>query len=86
MPMVGWSPRWPHSTRRCTGVFALPMPDWDDRDAAAEFAAARGEIRGDDPVAARVIAAVHMANQLGAVFAKLDCTPRWRDRRPRSLK
>ena len=54
----------------------------------------RAEIRGDDPVAARTIAArtwdrtsgtappVQMANQLGMVFSKLDCQPRWRERLP----
>jgi pimeloyl-ACP methyl ester carboxylesterase len=26
--------------------------------------------------------AVHMANQLGMVFSKLDCKPRWRQRLP----
>ncbi|WP_399124854.1 alpha/beta fold hydrolase [Streptomyces sp. ITFR-6] len=25
---------------------------------------------------------VHLANQLGLVFSKLDCTPRWRERLP----
>jgi pimeloyl-ACP methyl ester carboxylesterase len=73
-------------------LFALPMPDWTDREAVARFAAARAEIRGDDPVAARAIGAriwdrtpdtappVQMANQLGLVFSKLDCKPRWRER------
>jgi pimeloyl-ACP methyl ester carboxylesterase len=83
-----------HDQATMRRLFALPMPDWDDRDAVAEFGAARAEIRGDDPVAARVIAAriwdrtpssaptVHMANQLGMVFAKLNCEPRWRERLP----
>ena len=69
-----------------------PMPDWTDREAVAEFAAARAEILGDDPVTARAIAAriwdrtpgtappTQMANQLGMVFARLDCKPRWRER------
>ena len=60
----------------------------------AQFAAAGAEILGDDPVAARAIAAriwdrtpgtappVQMANQLGMVFAKLNCKPRWRERLP----
>jgi len=73
-------------------VFALPMPDWTDREAVANFAAARAEIRGDDPVVARAIGAriwdrtpgtappVQMANQLGLVFRKLECKPRWRER------
>jgi pimeloyl-ACP methyl ester carboxylesterase len=70
------------------------MPDWTDREAVAEFAAAGAEIRGDDPVAARAIAAhiwdrtpgtappVQMANQMGMVFSRLDCKPRWRERLP----
>src|ERR687887_2265158 len=36
--------------------FALPMPDWSDRAAVAEFAAAGAEILGNDPVAARTTA------------------------------
>jgi pimeloyl-ACP methyl ester carboxylesterase len=72
--------------------FALPKPDWSDRAAVAEFAAARAELLGDDPAAARATAerifdrtpsrepAVQMANQLGMVFSKLDCKPRWRER------
>jgi hypothetical protein len=74
--------------------FALPMPDWSDRAAVAEFAAARAEILGDDPAAARATAermfdrtpgtepAVQMANQMGMVFSKLNCKPRWRERLP----
>ncbi|MFF2073511.1 alpha/beta fold hydrolase [Kitasatospora sp. NPDC058162] len=74
--------------------FALPMPDWSDRAAVAEFAAARAELLGDDPAAARATAervfdrtpgrepAVQLANQLGLAFAKLDCAPRWRERLP----
>jgi pimeloyl-ACP methyl ester carboxylesterase len=70
------------------------MPEWTDRQAVAEFAAARAEILGDDPVAARAIAAriwdrtpgtapsVQMANQMGMVFSKLNCKPRWRKRLP----
>jgi pimeloyl-ACP methyl ester carboxylesterase len=69
-----------------------PMPDWSDRAAVAEFAATRAKALGDDPVAARETAgriwdrtpgtgrAVQMANQLGMVFAKLNCKPRWRER------
>jgi pimeloyl-ACP methyl ester carboxylesterase len=61
----------------------------------AEFAAAGAEVLGDDPSAARTSAervfdrtpgtepAVGMANQLGMVFSRLDCTPRWRERLPR---
>jgi pimeloyl-ACP methyl ester carboxylesterase len=58
----------------------------------AEFAAGGAEILGDDPAAARATAdriwdrtpgkgpAVQIANQLGIVFSKLDCRPRWRER------
>jgi pimeloyl-ACP methyl ester carboxylesterase len=75
-------------------LFARPMPDWADREAVADFAAAGAEILGDDPVAARAIAAriwdrtpgtappVQLANQLGLVFSRLDCQPRWRERLP----
>jgi pimeloyl-ACP methyl ester carboxylesterase len=74
--------------------FALPMPDWSDRAAVAEFAAAGAEILGNDPAAARTTAervfdrtpstepSVQLANQLGMVFSKLDCAPRWRERLP----
>jgi pimeloyl-ACP methyl ester carboxylesterase len=60
----------------------------------AEFAAARAENLGDDPAAARATAerifdrtpctepAIQMANQLGMVFSKLNCKPRWRERLP----
>lgn len=81
-----------HDAGTLERAFALPMPDWSDRDAVADFAAAHAEILGNDPVAARATAArvfdrtpsaepaVHRANQLGMVFAALDCTPRWRER------
>ena len=83
-----------HDKATMKRLFTRPMPDWTDREAVAEFAAARAEILGDDPVAARTIAAriwdrtpgtappVQMANQLGMVFAKLNCKPRWRERLP----
>ncbi len=81
-----------HDEATMKRLFALPIPDWTDREAVAEFAAARAEIRGDNPVAARAIGAriwdrtpstappVQMANQLGLVFSKLECRPRWRER------
>ena len=83
-----------HDQATMSRVFAHPMPDWTDREAVADYAASRAEIRGDDPVAARAIAAriwdrtastapaIQMANHLGTVFRKLDCTPRWRERLP----
>jgi pimeloyl-ACP methyl ester carboxylesterase len=81
-----------HDKATMKRLFALPMPDWTDREAVAKFAAARAEILGDDPVAARAIGAriwdrtpgtappVQMANPLGLVFSKLECKPRWRER------
>ena len=73
---------------------SFPMPDWSDRAAVAEFAAARAEVLGDDAAAARTTAervfdrtpgtgpAIQMANQLGMVFSRLNCEPRWRERLP----
>jgi pimeloyl-ACP methyl ester carboxylesterase len=83
-----------HDRATMRRLFALPVPDWTDREAVSELAAAKAEIRGDDPLAARAIAGrmwdrtpgtappVQMANQMGMVFAKLNCKPRWRDRLP----
>jgi pimeloyl-ACP methyl ester carboxylesterase len=81
-----------HDAATMDRLFSRSMPDWSDRDAVAEYAAAGAEILGDDPGAARAVAertwdrtpgtlpAVQMANQLGMVFARLDCKPRWRER------
>jgi pimeloyl-ACP methyl ester carboxylesterase len=83
-----------HDTATTSELFSRPMPDWSDRNSVATWAAHGAEILGNDPAAARVAAAriwdrtqgttpaVQMANQLGTVFAKLDCTPRWRERLP----
>ncbi|MDH6546517.1 alpha/beta hydrolase [Streptomyces sp. SAI-041] len=83
-----------HDRATMERLFARPLPDWADREAVAEFAAAGAEILGDDPVAVRATAArvwdrtpgtapaVQMANQMGMVFARLDCAPRWRERLP----
>jgi pimeloyl-ACP methyl ester carboxylesterase len=83
-----------HDAATMGRLFSRSMPDWSDRAAVAEFAAGGAEILGDDPAAARATAeriwdrtpgtqpAVQMANQLGVVFAKLDCKPRWRERLP----
>ncbi|MGW2169653.1 alpha/beta fold hydrolase [Streptomyces sp. NPDC001705] len=83
-----------HDAATMSRLFAHPMPDWTDREAVAEFAAAGAAILGDDPDAARTTAArvwdrtpgteppVHLANQLGMVFSALDCAPRWRERLP----
>ena len=81
-----------HDATTMEWLLSRSMPDWPDRAAVAEFAAGRAEILGDDPAAARTTAeriwdrtpgtepAVQTANQLGMVFAKLDCKPRWRER------
>ena len=81
-----------HDQATMSQVFAQPMPDWGDRRAVAGYAATTAEILGDEPVAAQARAAriwdrtpstappVQMANQMGMVFSKLDCQPRWRDR------
>ena len=81
-----------HDRATMSQLFARPMPDWTDREAVADFATAGAEILGDDPVAARSIAArmwdrtpgtapsVQMANQIRMMFSKLDCKPRWRER------
>ena len=81
-----------HDAATMDRLFSRSMPDWSDRDAVAEYAAGGAEILGDDPAAARAVAeriwdrtpgtlpAVQMANQLGIVFARLDCQPRWRER------
>jgi pimeloyl-ACP methyl ester carboxylesterase len=81
-----------HDAATMGRLFSRPMPDWSDREAVAQFAADGAQILGDDPATARAVAkrkwdrtpskepAVQMANQLGTVFARLDCTPRWRER------
>lgn len=81
-----------HDAEAMNRLSSRPMPAWSDRDAVAEYAAEGAEILGDDPTAARTIAgrkwdrtpdttpAVQMANQLGTVFAALNCKPRWRER------
>src|SRR5919109_1250565 len=81
-----------HDAATMKGLSSRSMPNWSDRAAVAEFAAAGAEILGNAPAAARATAerkwdrtpstepAVQMANQLGTVFAKLDCKPRWRER------
>lgn len=83
-----------HDATTMDRLFARPMPDWSDRTAVADYAAAGAQVLGNDPAAARAAAerifdrtpstdtAVQLANQLGMVFSKLDCTPRWRERLP----
>ncbi len=81
-----------HDAEAMGRLFARSMPNWSDRDAVAAFAAEGAEILGDDSTSARTAAgrkwdhtpsaspAVQLANQLGTVFAVLDCQPRWRER------
>lgn len=81
-----------HDAATMDAVFSRPMPDWTDRTAVAAFAADGAELLGNDPEQARATAAriwdrtpstepaVQQANQLGMVFARLDCAPRWRER------
>ncbi|CAL9333304.1 alpha/beta fold hydrolase [Streptomyces sp. enrichment culture] len=83
-----------HDRATMRRLFARPLPEWTDREAVAGFVAAGARILGDDPHAARALAAriwdrtpgttppVQMANQLGMVFSRLDCAPRWRERLP----
>jgi pimeloyl-ACP methyl ester carboxylesterase len=83
-----------HDQVTMSRLFARPMPDWADREAVAEWAAAGAEILGNDPAAARAVAVrvwdrtpgtappVQMANQIGLVFSRLDGKPRWRERLP----
>lgn len=75
-------------------LFSRPMPNWADRESVAQHSAEGSQILGNDPEAALDLAfriwdrtasaepEVHMANQIGIVFSKLDCTPRWRERLP----
>ncbi|HEY9411427.1 MAG TPA: alpha/beta hydrolase [Jiangellaceae bacterium] len=81
-----------HDAATMNALFSRPMPDWTDRTAVAAFAAGGAELLGNDPEQARATAAriwdrtpstepaVQAANQLGMVFARLDCAPRWRER------
>ncbi|MGO4616263.1 alpha/beta fold hydrolase [Nocardia sp. 2YAB30] len=81
-----------HDRAVMSALFSRPRPDWTDRDAVAAFAAQGAEPMGNDPQQARATAAriwdrtpssdpaVHQANQLGMVFSRIDCAPRWRER------
>jgi pimeloyl-ACP methyl ester carboxylesterase len=81
-----------HGAATMERLFSRSLPDWSDRDAVTEYAAEGAEILGNDPAATRAAAgriwdrtpstlpAVQMSNQLGTVFGRLDCTPRWRER------
>ena len=83
-----------HDAAIMDAVFSRQMPDWTDRAAVAAFAVDGAALLGDDPEEARAVAAriwdrtpssdsvVQQANQLGTVFGRLDCAPRWRERLP----
>ncbi|SMX66636.1 Pimeloyl-ACP methyl ester carboxylesterase [Brevibacterium linens ATCC 9172] len=83
-----------HDQATMGSLFTRPQPDWSDGDEAAEFMAEGARILGDDPAEARDVAAriwertqdsnpeSHRADQLGMVFSRLDCRPRWRERLP----
>src|SRR5438309_11757438 len=60
-----------HDAATMDRLFSRSMPDWSDRAAVAEFAAARAEILGDDPAAARTTA----ERTLGAVQSSRACLP-----------
>ena len=81
-----------HDAATMEMLFSRPSPDWTDRAAVAAFAADAAEPLGSDREQAHATAAriwdrtppgnpsLHQANQLGTVFARLDCAPRWRER------
>lgn len=81
-----------HDAAVMEALFSRPMPDWADRAAVAAAAGEGATLLGNDPEQARAVAArvwdrspssapaVAQANQLGMVFARLDCAPRWRER------
>lgn len=81
-----------HDGAAMGALFSLPTPDWTDRAAVTAYAAETAAVLHDDPVGAgrtagriwdrtpQAGAAVHEANQQGMVFARLDCSPRWRER------
>lgn len=81
-----------HDAAVVEALFSLPEPDWTDRTAVASAGAEQAKLLGNDPEQAYATAAkiwdrtpvddpaIHRANQSGAVFAQLDCAPRWRER------
>ncbi|MDN6528736.1 MAG: alpha/beta fold hydrolase [Brevibacterium sp.] len=81
-----------HDHSAMASLFSRPTPDWTDRRAVADYAADGARLLRNDPEQARAIAgriwdrtptqetSVHEANQLGMVFSRLNCSPRWRER------
>ena len=83
-----------HDQATMSRLFAQPMPDWTDREAVAEFAAAGAEILGDDrlararspPASGTARPAPHpgpdgQPDGHGVLQAQLE--PRWRERLPK---
>ncbi|WP_062367775.1 alpha/beta hydrolase [Gordonia sp. QH-12] len=80
-----------HDANVMAALFSRPSPDWADRTAVVAHAAESAPLLHNDPDQAGRLAgriwdrtpskapAVHMANQRGTVFARLDCAPRWRE-------
>lgn len=80
-----------HDANVMAALFSRPSPDWADRTAVLAHAAESAPLLHNDPDQAGRLAgriwdrtpskapAVHMANQRGTVFARLDCAPRWRE-------
>ncbi|SDS40938.1 Pimeloyl-ACP methyl ester carboxylesterase [Brevibacterium siliguriense] len=83
-----------HDEATMEPLFSRPQPDWTDVDSVADFMTEGAQILGDDPDEAREVAVriwertqdsdteTHLADQLGMVFSRLDCSPRWRERLP----
>ncbi|AHH19515.1 alpha/beta hydrolase family protein [Nocardia nova SH22a] len=81
-----------HDPAVMAGLFSRSLPDWTDRDSVTAFAAEGAVGLGNDSDEAAATAgriwdrtpssdrAVHEANQLGMVFSRIDCAPRWRER------
>ncbi|HEY8547107.1 MAG TPA: alpha/beta hydrolase [Acidimicrobiales bacterium] len=79
-----------HDPATMQQLFARPMPDWSDRAAVVDFIGEGAAILRNDPAAAREVTGriwdrvagadpvVQMNNHLATVFARLDCSPRWR--------
>jgi pimeloyl-ACP methyl ester carboxylesterase len=83
-----------HDATMMDRLFSRPMPDWSDgRPSRSTPPPARRSSATTPPPHTRVPSAsgdrtpgtepaVQMANQMGMVFSKLNCTPRWRERLP----
>jgi pimeloyl-ACP methyl ester carboxylesterase len=63
-----------HDAATMDRLFSRPKPDWSDRAAVAEFAAAGAEILGDVPAAARLQAALAQASVRARKSRRSWCT------------